>query len=312
MNNIPKHLLEIKTPQDSKTLVASLGKTPISYSQLTNFLNCQYAWKLDYLDKVRLKSPSIHLIFGTAMHTTLQTFLTKMFETSAVEAEELKLDKILLEEMKKEYEKEVINSGKHFSTKFELLEFYNDGMEIINFFIKHRNEYFSKKQCKLIGVEVPLIVECDSNPSIMITGFIDIVLYDEVLNKYKIIDIKTSTKGWNKYQKADTHKLAQLLIYKKYFAKQFKVPIENVDVEYFIVKRKLYENVEFPQKRIQLFTPASGKTSINRTEKDLDSFVNVVFDKNGSVNPNMIFKKSLNKACNWCPYKHTTYCPESK
>ena len=35
-----------------------------------------------------------------------------------------------------------------------------------------------------------------SNPNVLFIGYLDIVMYNETLNKFKIIDIKTSTKGW--------------------------------------------------------------------------------------------------------------------
>ena len=84
-------------------------------------------------------------------------------------------------------------------------------------------------------------------------GYLDIVILDEIHNTLKIYDIKTSTRGWNKWMKADKNKTQQLLLYKQFQSKQYGVPIENIEVEYFIVKRKLWENLDFPQKRVQKF-----------------------------------------------------------
>jgi hypothetical protein len=58
----------------------------------------------------------------------------------------------------------------------------------------------------------------------------------------------------------------QLLLYKKYFSEHFNFPIENIEVEFFIVKRKLYESEEFVIKRIQKFKPASGKIKLKKAE----------------------------------------------
>ena len=49
------------------------------------------------------------------------------------------------------------------------------------------------------------------------------------------------------------NKSNQLLLYKQFYSKQFNFPIDKIDVEFFIVKRKLYENMDFPQRRIQTF-----------------------------------------------------------
>ena len=37
-------------------------------------------------------------------------------------------------------------------------------------------------------------------------GYLDIVMYHEPTNTFKIIDIKTSTKGWGSYAKKDESK----------------------------------------------------------------------------------------------------------
>jgi hypothetical protein len=63
----------------------------------------------------------------------------------------------------------------------------------------------------------------------------------------KIIDIKSSTMGWNKYMKADKNKTNQLLLYKHFMAKQLEISEDKIDVEYLILKRRLYENMIYPQ-----------------------------------------------------------------
>ena len=39
----------------------------ISYSQLSMFSECPHKWKLNYIDKLRVSEPSIHLLFGVIM-----------------------------------------------------------------------------------------------------------------------------------------------------------------------------------------------------------------------------------------------------
>ena len=104
-------------------------------------------------------------------------------------------------------------------------------------------------------------------------GYLDIVIHDTLSNTIKIMDIKTSTRGWNKWMKKDENKTQQLLLYKKFYSQQYDFPIEDIEVEYFIVKRKLYENVDFPQKRVQKFSPASGTVSMNNVVRKLTEFM---------------------------------------
>jgi hypothetical protein len=76
----------------------------------------------------------------------------------------------------------------------------------------------------------------------MFQGYLDVVLYHEPTNKIKIIDIKTSRQGWSKKEKSDENKQFQLIAYKKYFSELYNVPIENIEIEFMIVKRKIFES----------------------------------------------------------------------
>ena len=135
-------------------------------------------------------------------------------------------------------------------------------------------------------------------------GYLDIVIKDTVRDVIKIIDIKTSTKGWNKYQKKDKNKTDQLLLYKQFYSAQMDIPIEKIEVEFFIVKRKLWENVDFPQKRVQKLIPASGKPSINRVLLNLNKFLEECFNEKGEHLQNTIYRKEPStKNCKWCEFK---------
>ena len=51
----------------------------ISYSQISMYNECPFKWKLNYVDKLSIRESNIHLIFGTAMHEVLQTYLEIMY-----------------------------------------------------------------------------------------------------------------------------------------------------------------------------------------------------------------------------------------
>ena len=132
-------------------------------------------------------------------------------------------------------------------------------------------------------------------------GYLDVVTYHEATETFKIIDIKTSTKGWNDYTKKDESKQFQLILYKQYFADQFNIPVENIEVEFFIVKRKIWEDSEFPIKRIQIFQPPSGKNKTGKALKAVDNFINEAFDSNGMKEKD--YKPNGSKwNCTFCPY----------
>ena len=254
----------------------------ISYSQYSLWKQCPYQWKIQYVDGIREYTDSIHTMFGTSMHEVIQTFLTVMYNDTAKLAEQLPLEDMLRTRMKRNFESIVeANGGEMFCSEKDMVEFYTHGVQILDFIKKKRAQYFSKKGYELVGIEVPLNYELPNN--LKFVGYIDIVIKDTVRDVIKIYDIKTSTMGWNKYVKADSNKTDQLLLYKQFYAKQFNHPIDKIEVEYFIVKRKLYDKVDFPQKRVQKFVPANGKPSMNKMIARFKEFLDATYDDEGNI-----------------------------
>jgi len=180
------------------------GDSKVSYSQYTMWANCPKQWKLTYMDGHKDFDPSIHLVFGTAMHETLQEWLQVLYNQGPSEADKLDLGQLLLDSMAQEYKVMMARYGQKFTTKDEMNEFYDDGIQIIDFIKKNRTDYFSTKKLKLVGVELPIYYPT-SNENIMMKGFIDLVFEDQD-GIIEIWDIKTSTRGWNEYQKKDKTK----------------------------------------------------------------------------------------------------------
>ena len=269
---------------------------------------CPHRWKTAYIDGQREFSDNIHTLFGTSMHEVIQAFLTVMYEDTAKAAEALPLEEMLRTRMKRNFEDILKNNGgEMFCTEKDMVEFYMHGVEILKFIRKKRAQYFSKKGYELVGIEVPL--EYDLPNNIKFIGYIDVVIKDTVRDVIKIYDIKTSTMGWNKWMKADKNKTDQLLLYKQFYSKQFNHPMDKIEVEYFIVKRKLYENLDFPQKRVQKFTPANGKPSINQVVKRLDEFMTESFKSDGEYNTEHIYRKEPSKKnCRFCDFNQTEFC----
>jgi len=277
----------------------------ISYSQVSMFLNCPHKWSLQYKDGYYTSESSIHMTFGTALHETLQHYITTIYEISGAEADRINLEEYFEERFRETYLKDYkSNKNVHFSNSFEMREFFEDGLAILNFVKKKRAGYFGKRGWFLVGCEVPLLL----NPhpeykNILYKGYLDVVLYHEPTNTFKIIDIKTSTKGWDDKTKKDETKQLQLILYKKFYSQQFGVPEDNIDIQFFIVKRKVWEESPYPISRIQEYTPASGKIKISKATNTINSFIEEVFNHDGSYK-NKQFEPNPNKFnCMFCPFK---------
>lgn len=302
-----KFQLNLEKPKDSKF---------VSYSQFSNFKKCPRYWKLCHIDRLKDREGSIHTIFGNAMHTAIQLWVKTLFTETIKKADELDFGNLLLTELKANYAEEVEKQKKQFSTKEELAEFYLDGLEILNYLRKKRSVYFSKKYEVLVGIEIPILLPTDpTKPNVVLMGYLDLVTKNTVTGKYKISDFKTSKKGWSQWDKKDETKTAQLVLYKLYFSQQYDVPLEDIEVEYMILKRKIDPNSLYPQKRIQLFEPSHGKVTCNKVSKMFQEFIDSCFLPDGSYNTLFDFKAKTGKNlfnCRYCEFKdREDLCPTS-
>ena len=118
----------------------------VSYSQYSLWKQCPYQWKLQYVDKVRPNDPSIHTIFGSAMHEALQTYLSCMYNFTVKDADEIDLNDLLRRKMKEFYIKEAVEKEKtHLIEQEDMVTFFQQGVEILDWFKKKRGNYFSKR-----------------------------------------------------------------------------------------------------------------------------------------------------------------------
>jgi hypothetical protein len=240
-------------------------------------------------------------VFGTAFHETIQEYITVMYSESGAAADRMDLIGLFQSKFAEVYSKEYKAAGAHFSDPVQMGEFFEDATAILNFIQKNRNKLFTIRKMRLLGIEIPLLLNVSNN--IFLKGFIDFVLYDEELDKVYIYDIKTSTRGWSEAEKKDDSKIAQILLYKEYFSKQFGFDVEKIEVEYFIVKRKIWEQSEYSIPRTQSFKPASGKNKRKQAVENFQSFIKDCFDDSGKPQLKSYLKNVGESSCKWCPYK---------
>jgi hypothetical protein len=279
----------------------------VSYSQYSMWSSCPQQFKLNYIDKLGESSANIHTIFGSAMHETIQHFLTVMYGVTKKQALELDLEMMLKDKLVEHFtkEKEKLTEGTP-CTREELEEFYGDGRQIIQYFKSKLDNLYTKSGFELVAIEMPLNAQIKDG--VYFIGFIDIVLKDISSGDIIIVDLKTSTNGWNKYQKADKVKTAQMLLYKKFYSEKYDIPLEKVKVEYQILKRKLMESTDYAIPRISKFIPPHGKPSVNLAWKGFMEFVDTVYDDGGLIRTDN-FPTNKGKACNWCEFKTRKLCP---
>jgi hypothetical protein len=174
--------------------------------------------------------------------------------------------------------------------------------------MKHIGKFYSKSGYELVGIEIALNKEIKKG--VHFIGFIDIVLRDIAENTIIIIDLKTSTMGWNKYQKEDRLKNSQILLYKKYYSDLFDIPLTKIRVEFQIMRRKLPEDSPYPVPRISKHIPPNGSPSVNKVYDEFMNFIDTVFDDEGNFR-DIDYPKvpgNAKKNCKWCEFSARGLC----
>lgn len=278
----------------------------VSFSQYSMYYKCPRSWKLAYIDNLRKKESNIHLVFGTSMHEVIQDYLEMMYNQPQLDVDSIDWKAKLLQTMNTiaDEERNLID-GKRCMTDDEFNEFVEDGNQLLDYFLDDevRRKYFSKTRHTLTGIETSIDLEVRKNVGYI--GFLDVVLFDKINQKYKIIDLKTSTRGWNKWQKADESKTHQLLLYKVFYAKEFGVPLDKIDVEFIILKRKHDPDDPWSGDRVQRFVPPHGNMSSKQAWSSFNNFLNESFTKGGEYDMDNPFPKTPGKAkknCRWCEF----------
>lgn len=278
------------------------GKKRVSFSQFSNWFNCRHKWYLDHIKGLREFEDSVNTCFGTAMHEAVQLYIKTLYTKSARDADVHDLYDIF----KIAFDKEIKDKNMVIEPAV-YKEFCDDSVNIVEAFtnITNRMKHFPSNKYEFIGVEDEIIIPIKHNVDFI--GYIDVVLKDKATGRYKIIDIKTSTSGWNHYQRDDEAKVSQILLYKAFFSRKYNVDIDMIDVEFFILRRKLWENYSFPQSRIQTFIPKNNQQSVARSLNLFADFVTECFTPEGKfVEDPKIYLKNPGKAkknCKYCPHK---------
>jgi len=274
----------------------------VSYSQYSSWFVCPQRFYLDRVMGLKIKDANLNLCFGTAIHEAIQKYIEILYTIDAPTADSLDLNKITKEAFDRE-----IAKNKVIYTEDEYTGFIFDSKDILMEFCKNTNrlKHFPSGKYEFLGVELKVTQPILNNLEFL--ALIDLVLKDKKTGRIRIIDFKTSSMGWNKWQIDDESKYSQVLLYKAIYSKKYNVPLSQIDVEFFILKRKLMDKCRFPQSRIQNFIPLNTSTAVNKSVRKFTSFINECFTTEGAYNTKPeAYPKVPGKAkknCKYCAHK---------
>ena len=285
-----------------------MSDTKISYSQFSLWKSCKHRWELAYAKRLRSKVPTVHTVFGTAMHNTLQSYMVEIFKNG-----EPPLDIVvsLFENMHVVFTEELNKHKQLFSSPEELTEIYNDGVNIVKFIHDRWLTYYNFNDIESVDIELPIDIVPNANkPSLKFVAYLDVV------KKYKnhrvvIQDYKTSKDGWNRFQINDESKIAQLILYRYFYSILYNTPIENIDVEFFILKRK-----PSTPSLVTILPIPNDALYTEMIVKEFNEFIDQGFNEDGSCNTMKVFDATSGKNdnnCMFCEFKDQhDLCPPLK
>lgn len=284
----------------------------VSYTQFSMYMKCPKQWALAYAHNLRKREPSIYLTFGTVIHETIQIWLEKRYNNEKFDPIEYYHNRFL-----ELYKEQADKWGDNFVEPDIYQEFYNDAVDILEYLKTKLFVQFPRIKYDLLGDEIPLTVKAHPDiDNVYMTAHLDLVFYDRVNDKYLIVDIKTSTQGWNMYNMRDDTKTSQMLLYKFFFSSLYNIDFNKIKCMYYIVKRKVQDYNDYTKKRDQEFIPIQDhEYTVEILDKFLD-FVQTGFNSDGSYNLNSEYpaiKGSNGNNCKFCDFKDDEeHCPKSQ
>lgn len=275
------------------------GKKHISYSEVKNWAECPFRHHLMYVEKINTYKDNPYADFGTAIHDSIEGFLNgKPFDLDSLNKrldERWELKGYDTEEYISEVRSDRASNGWKYKHE-DLNDYKNSAKNIINDFKTFMDETFP--EWHPISAEVELYEPL--NEQLKFKGFIDCVIAkpkkpgsDQI--EYWIIDWKTTgSTGWFYKKKKEFLSLAQVGLYKKYWATKFNVPLKDIKVGYVFLKRGAK-----PGKTCELLSVPSGPKFIEKTDELVKKMIS-------NVQKGVKLKNYNN--CTFCAYKGTEHC----
>lgn len=268
------------------------GKPHISFSELTDWIQCPFKHKLSHIDKLGTSSITPHLGFGTGVHDASENYIkTRIMDNS-----------IAHQVIRKAW-----SENEELFTKGPFPWWAKNGFGVVEDWIKKADmlladipsfleKTFPDWRC--FSAE-ELLYEKIEGHSIYFKGYIDGVLVvkdKRGKDKYYIIDWKTCSWGWSREKQEDPNVQLQLLLYKNYWSKKHNINSRDVRCAFALLKRD-----GKPGLSVSLLPIQAGPTPIEKGLSVINNHVKAV--EKG------FFPKNRN-ACKFCEFNNTVHCPD--
>jgi hypothetical protein len=292
---------ELYIQQEPEIEIKDHQLTRISFSAWLKFRNdCQFRFKLDQVDGLKSESFGINLDFGKVIHRTIELlkptknktpigypekYFTRIFKWLYKRHSHLYKEKDLEVDLEK-----LIESGRR------ILRDVQEHAEL-NELQVWANEY-----------EILDVISRTDNVDIKFKGFIDCILKGKSKRGEDIlwiVDFKTCSWGWDREKKQDKELQAQLLLYKYFLCKKFKINPNLVRCMFILLKKR-------PGKKettsVEFYQISAGATSVQRAVDEVNKDITQIFYKIQTNDFQKDRSKCTNQYGDKCPYLNTDKC----
>lgn len=281
-------------------------KYRVSFSEYSTYMSCKHKWYLNYF----LRWPgdvNEELIFGSALHNTIEEILSKPMMTKLYNGDRSSLVKNLFRGFLQDELKRV--NDEQF-----LMKFKNQNLGQIFMFQAEKLlmewDFFKRfKDYEVADVEFKLddmLLYSDDEMEITYKGFIDLVLRNKEDGSYLIMDWKTSKVPWDiaKKLKDNKHFFAQLCLYKHFYAEAKGIPIDDISTKFY----------NFPRDKPKDQSPYTGNLKPEYIEMFMGQFIDVckeiVAKKYDATNFEKVKFHTKQNFCHRCKFNTPDFCSD--
>lgn len=269
----------------------------VSYSQFEIYHTCPLRWYGMYVAKLIKPVSNVYLVFGSTIHSVIQDYLDDSSNRNEGIDYMYNYGLYFLEVFYQNIKNELYNENLPVNY-VELLQMKYCGPNIVREFLTSVNDIFGERW-EYIGSEIFLKQSSKNNKNVFYSGSVDVITKKD--NMFYIWDLKTSTNGWSNWEFNNDIKKYQLLFYRLMYSNNKGIPMDNIDVAFVILKRK----VMFQKFHIQMYKPSFNKEDVDRCMTLIDGFIKDRFKENGqyvTTIPNPSPGKNFVN-CKFCEFK---------
>ena len=279
MNPIAQNQQEPITPPQQK----QPPNKHISFSELKKWIQCPYARKLAYGDRIKLFKGNTYTAFGTALHETIESIYDPLIDESIPAA------KLFLNNLEKQFD---LLPEDQLDPKLAKA-MPDQGLRIMDEIEKGALEDYFGDEFEIVSLEEEVYFPIsDLSVEYNFKGFIDMVIKTPD-GFFHIIDWKSCTWGWDARRRAEPTTVYQLTYYKNFFAKTHNIDPENIKTYFGLLKRTANKGI------VEIFEVTNGK---KRTKNALELINRAV----QNITSGMCIKNRL--SCNRCEFYKTEHC----